>query len=57
MVTKSKSKATHWFSIVALALAMLSLMYCYSFIAQLMDNHFSSSRMLVHLTRMLKGGA
>ncbi|MCZ8538167.1 hypothetical protein M9R32_13300 [Paenisporosarcina quisquiliarum] len=57
MATKSKSKATHWFSIVALALAMLSLMYCYSFIAELINDYFSTSRMLVQLTRMIKGGA
>ncbi|PUB16783.1 hypothetical protein [Paenisporosarcina sp. OV554] len=58
MATKSKSKASHWLSIVALAIGMLSLMYCYSFIQQLLEQGlFHSNRTIVQLTRILKGGA
>ncbi|MFX3673014.1 MAG: hypothetical protein ACE3JQ_01020 [Paenisporosarcina sp.] len=57
MVTKSKSKTSQWFSIVAIAIAMLSFIYCFSFIQQLIEQgFFHSNRTVVQLTRILKGG-
>ncbi|WP_161487582.1 hypothetical protein [Paenisporosarcina indica] len=58
MDTKSKSRAANWLSIVALAIAMLSLMYCFNFIQHLFEQGFlKSNRTVVQLTRILKGGA